>query len=172
MDDLRRKRIEELFRLHGAGVGSFMLTRVGSAELAEELTARVFLKVVQHFEQCRGAPAPWLWSIVRNELRMHYRERIPAASFGAALRALPDPAAEHAHPEETWEELRAAWTALTDGQQQVLYLKFFQDMDNQEIAGATGLTPSHVGVLLFRGLKTLRAQLQHGSAEATAAQKR
>ena len=63
-----RDDIEQLFRRYGRGVGSYVLTRVGDPELAEEITARVFLTVVRRFDQVRGREAAWLWAIVRSEL--------------------------------------------------------------------------------------------------------
>ncbi|MEM9420291.1 MAG: sigma-70 family RNA polymerase sigma factor, partial [Planctomycetota bacterium] len=49
--------------------------------------------------------------------------------------------------------------ALPDPQQEVVRLKFQADLSYKQIAEVTGLTVSHVGVLLHQALKTLRQQM-------------
>src|ERR1700677_1732952 len=71
----QQKAIEQLFLQYGKGVGSFVLTQVGDPELAEEITARVFLTVVSRFCQLRESVLGWLWAIVRTELARHFRGR-------------------------------------------------------------------------------------------------
>ena len=41
--------MERLFRQYGRGVGGYLLARTGDPELAEEITARVFLTVVRRY---------------------------------------------------------------------------------------------------------------------------
>ena len=43
--------IEQLFLRYGPGVGSYLMARLGNAELAEEITSRVFLTVVRRVRQ-------------------------------------------------------------------------------------------------------------------------
>ena len=45
LDAENREKIEQLFVQYGRGVGGYVLARVGDADLAEEITARVFLTV-------------------------------------------------------------------------------------------------------------------------------
>jgi RNA polymerase sigma-70 factor (ECF subfamily) len=71
--------------------------------------------------------------------------------------ALPEDRLER--KEET-DLLHAALTQLSEEQQQLISLKFFLGLRNQEIAQATGLTPSNVGVKLHRSLKELRNLMQ------------
>lgn len=59
----RKAKVEAMFRQYGRGVGSFVLARVGDADVAEAITSNVFLIVVRQIEQCRTSPAAWLWSI-------------------------------------------------------------------------------------------------------------
>jgi RNA polymerase sigma-70 factor, ECF subfamily len=154
-----RKRIEDLFHRYGAGLASYVLVRVGSPELAEEITARVFLTVVRHFHQQHGSLAGWLWSIVRTELSRHFRR--------PALETFPDDVvADVSSPgarleqEEQAAELRDVLEKLPTEEQELVSLKFFLGLGNQEIADVTGLTPNHVGVKLHRALRALRVLLE------------
>jgi len=138
-------------------VGSFVLASVGDEELAEEITARVFLTVVARFDQCRASPAGWLWAIVRTELAGHFRAagRVRPADPGRADPA--DRPEQRLQQDETHTRMHAALGRLSDDQQRIIYMKFFQDMPNVAIARATGLSPGTVGVRVHRTLKALRA---------------
>jgi RNA polymerase sigma-70 factor (ECF subfamily) len=153
-----RKQIEDLFRRHGAGVGRYLLLRVGNSELAEEITARVFLSVVRNFHQVRGPVAGWLWSVVRTELARHYRQP-PLQAFPAELADGDPPPFEQLERAEAAEWLRVCVAKLPEDEQQLLELKFFLGLGNQEIAAITGLTTSNVGVKVHRALKTMRGLL-------------
>jgi DNA-directed RNA polymerase specialized sigma24 family protein len=72
LDEDRRQKVEVLYRRYGKGVASFVLARVGDPHVAESITAGVFLLVVRRFEQCRGSPIAWLWSIVRTEVARYF----------------------------------------------------------------------------------------------------
>ena len=159
-NDARRDKIEALFRTHARGVGGYVLARVGDAELAEAITSRVFLIVVRSIEQCKTQPTAWLWSIVRSELARHFRDCKNHAQIDESH---PDPAAEpseQASSREMQARMRQALQRLPDEQQKLVYMKFFQGLANKEIAAATGLTASNVGVLIHRALKQLRTYIE------------
>jgi RNA polymerase sigma-70 factor, ECF subfamily len=155
----RQREIEELFRAHGKGVGGYVLARVGDPELAEEITSRVFLTVVRRFHQQRGSVLGWLWAIVRSELARHFRGRQPQEAPSASLPASQELPPEELARRELHECLQAALGKLSEEQRQLVGLKFFLGLRNQEIAAATGLTPSNVGVKLHRALAELRELL-------------
>ncbi len=155
----QRRTVEALFARYASGVGGFVLARVGDAELAEEITARVFLTVVRKLHQCRGSHAGWLWSIVRSELAGHFRRRRRGEPFGDDL---PDPADGPDGQAQLAESRSEVWDALgrlPEEQQKLIHMKFFQDMRNVDIAEATGLSRSNVGVLIHRALKRLRSRM-------------
>lgn len=166
MNEDARKQVEELFLRYAAGVGRYVRLRVGSAELAEEITSRVFLAVVRNIHQQRGSPVGWLWAILRSELVRHFRER-PHRDYP------PDLIASDSPPEVAYERkeedrlLREAVRKLSEDDQQLISMKFFFALGNQEIAEAVGLTPSNVGVKLHRALKELRDLLQKPLAPET-----
>ncbi len=160
MNEISRKKIEELFHRYGAGVSRYVLLRVGSPELAEEITARVFLNVVRNFQQQNGAVVGWLWAIIRSELSRHFRQHSHLAYPADLASSLPTPS-ELLERQERDELLHAALKQLSDDAQQILSLKFFLDVSNVEIAQTLGLTPSNVGVKLHRALRELRELLQN-----------
>lgn len=164
MTEEARQKIEDLFLRCGPGVGRYVLLRVGSPELAEEISARVFLTVVRQFHQHNGSLLGWLWAIVRTELARHYRQR-PLAVCSTEVASKEPLPLEQMERKERSDVLRACLEKLPDEEQQLLSLKFFMGLGNQEIAEATGLTPSNVGVKLHRTLKELRGLLAETFSE-------
>ncbi len=157
----RRQLIEQLFRDYGRGVGSYVLARVGDPDLAESITSSVFLIVVRQIEQCRTSPVAWLWSIVRSELARHFRGQRPTESLEGLSPVDPAPdASEVAARHEMQTRMRDALAQLSDEQQRLIYLKFFQDLPNIAIAEAVGLSPSNVGVIVYRAMKRLRELME------------
>ncbi len=157
----RRQAIDQLFRKYGRGVGSYVLARVGDKDLAETITSSVFLIVVRRIEQCRASPAAWLWSIVRSEIARHFRQHRATESLEDRSLADPSPQPiEMAERSEMQSRMRIALEQLNEEQQNLIYLKFFQDMPNTEIAQAMGLSSSNVGVIVHRAVKRLRALME------------
>ena len=58
------------------------------------------------------------------------------------------------------DRLAAALRELPEDRQRIVWMKFFLDLPNTEIAANTGLTPSHVGVLVHRCVKALRLLME------------
>ena len=151
-----QQEIERLFREHGKGIGGYICARVGDAELAEEITARVFLQVVRAHDQLRGPPLPWLWSIVRNELARHFRRPQIQRPLDEAMQDTKVLPADELTQREASRQLTEALAQLTEDDRQIVGMKFFSRMSNLEIADATGMTATNVGVRIFRALERLR----------------
>jgi RNA polymerase sigma-70 factor (ECF subfamily) len=172
LTDDRRQQVEELFRRYGKGVGSYVLARVGGdADVAETITSAVFLTVVRRIDQCRSSPVAWLWSIVRTELARYFRDRKEFQSLDGLPAEPPDGSADAADPgrqaerREDGRRIRRALEQLTDEQQTLVYMKFFLDLPNVEIAESLGMTPGNVGVVAHRAVKRLR-ELMEGPAQS------
>jgi RNA polymerase sigma-70 factor (ECF subfamily) len=160
----REQEIERLFREYGKGVGSYALARLGDPELAEEISSRVFLQVVRCFHQRRGPTAAWLWAIVRNELARHFRSPLKRKPLDDSIvdgNPLPP---EEIERREKAENLREALDALDEVDRELIGMKFYMQMSNQDIGVATGLSASNVGVRLYRALQRLRGLITRSHA--------
>jgi RNA polymerase sigma-70 factor, ECF subfamily len=154
-----RHAVEQLFRSHGPTVGNYLLARLGDADQAEEITARVFLKVADNIRSLRGPAAPWLWAIVKNELARQFRGLKPMEGINDRLEAPGEPPPDQLARKQMQAKVQAALTQLNDEQQRLVFLKFFENMSNLDIARATGMTATNVGVSVHRTLKQLRSLL-------------
>lgn len=147
---------------------NYLRVRVGDESLAEELTAATFAQAFAKRHQLRNAAAfpGWLFRIAHNELAQHFRRRSNRGTVVVDfdfLAALPAPGLEPdeviARQQQGQVMLRALLT-LPPREQEILDLKFVAGLSNIQVAEATGLTPSNVGVIIFRALRKLRAAMQ------------
>lgn len=142
--------------------------RVPTSGTAEELTAEVFVRMVESIDgfTYRGRPVlAWLYTIAGNLVNSYYREegRAPTVPLGDELdgHASDDPGPE-ALANLTLDEERMvrAMRTLTDDQRQVLELKFYQGLDNTTVAQILGKSYGAVKALQHRGLAALRRALE------------
>jgi RNA polymerase sigma-70 factor (ECF subfamily) len=139
--------------------------RVGNAALAEELTADVFVRMVERLHTYREQGRPilaWLYTIAHNRVIDHQRRqaRQQWLPLDEALEAGED-AGPHqaAEARENRANLLVALETLTEAQRQVVLLKFMEDRSNAEIAAILGKDEGSVKSLQHRALASLRRVL-------------
>ena len=149
-----------------SAVYAYVRYRVLNAEIAEELTAKTFLRALERletFNPTKGELTPWVFGIARHlikdHLRAHRRWRwLPIDLLPQRESREPNPElAAVAHEQQ--RHLAAALGRLPDRDRDLLGLKFAADLTNREIARIAGLRESHVGVLVYRAVGKLRRQL-------------
>jgi RNA polymerase sigma-B factor len=59
-----------------------------------------------------------------------------------------------------WPAVEAVLDRLTDREQQVLYLRFFEDLTQSEIAPLVGVSQVHVSRILTKSLQKVRELLE------------
>ncbi|MDY6876213.1 MAG: sigma-70 family RNA polymerase sigma factor [Chloroflexota bacterium] len=147
-------------------VYNYVRYRVQDAEAADDVTAQVFERAlvnIGRFSPERAPFAAWLFAIARNAandyLRAQRRRR------WLSLQVLRDWASAEPQPEEvvirdeTRAELLASLARLSDRERDLIALKFAAGLTNRHIAELTGLGASNVGVILYRAVRRLRAEL-------------
>ena len=151
---------------HFPRVYNYVRYRVGDAQVADDLSARIFERALVNIESYRSARAPfavWLFVIARNVVSSHFRAQ--KRRRWLSLAALRDRASVEPRPEEvviqneTRAELLAAVADLSDRERDLIALKFAAGLTNRRIAELTGLGESNVGVILYRAARRLRAKL-------------
>lgn len=144
-------------------------TRIlGDSDRARDVVQETFIKFEKH-EQTDDAPAKWLFTVCRNgalnicrkEKRMTYLDQ----------ELLETRESEQPAPFETLEQKEASGFLLNilgtlpPRQQEVLQLKFQNDLSYQEISEITQLSVSNVGVIMHNALKTLRQRYGQASRD-------
>lgn len=146
---------------------AYLYYRTGSREDAEDLTARTFYRALDnlHRYQERGLPfSAWLYRIAHNLMANwhRYNSRHPQVSLEALrltdhLGRNPEKAVER---NEAREVVLEAIRALPPERQQLLILKFVEQMSNEEIGQVMGRSEGAVKSLYHRTLVALRRELQ------------
>jgi RNA polymerase sigma-70 factor (ECF subfamily) len=132
--------LAELYDRHFDGIYRYLYTRVRHHADAEDLTEQVFLKMVDSIHRFRPrgvAFSSWLYRIAHNLLVDRYRrsgrEPMELTDQVRDVRAHADPAA-HAQHSEDRRQLLAAVQRLTPEQQQVITMRFIDNLGVDEIA--------------------------------------
>lgn len=161
--DGNKEAFGELYERYVEKIYNYIYYRTGNHHDAEDLTARVFFRAMGHIENYteRGVPfQAWLYRIAHNLVANWHRDRgrrkvIPLDEFIASgLRS--DSPDKHAEDEEEREHLLKAIRRLPEDRQQLLMLKFVEQLSNAEIGEIMDRTEGAVKSLYHRTLIALR----------------
>lgn len=155
-----------LYERHVRRVYNYVYYRTSSAADAEDLTARTFYQALANLQRYHDQGVPfsaWLFRIAHNLVANWHRDssRHRAMPIDDAL-DLPDRGDEPPRAAERLEEkseLRAVIATLPAERQQLLLLKFVEQLPNAEIATVMGRTEGAVKALLHRTIDTLKTRL-------------
>lgn len=166
--DFGEAALSELYDRYELKIYSYIYRRTNEQVLAEDLTAQVFLKMLEAIRNERAwhsSFSGWLYRIAHNLVIDHYRRRDRQPQV--ALDDVPIMPDYSENPIETAElridaeMLRAAIRRLTDDQAQVVSLRFLEGYSFSEIAGMMDKTEGAVKALQHRAFATLRQYLQY-----------
>ena len=158
-----RAALSELYRRHVDAIYRYVHLRVGDPTVAEDLTAEVFLRALEGLGEYRYTGVPliaWLYRIARARTADHWRragrcQEIELSDKIAATGSDPEVIAS-ARIERS--DLVVVLRRLTDAQQQVIILRFVEEMSLAQAAAAMGKTVGAIKALQHRALASL-AQL-------------
>ncbi len=154
-----------LYRKYAPGLLTYVRMRIPSPEDAEDLVVEVFLAALQHATFAalsEQAKQLWLWRVTRNKVIDTYRRA--KTRQNVTLEYVADGLFEDemAGPEyaalrqEDYMDLYAHLQSLPPLQQQILRMRFGQDLSCREIATTLGKQENVVRVTLSRSLNLLR----------------
>jgi len=158
----------ELYDRYAGKIYNYIYYRVGDPDLAEDLTASVFIKMLDAIKSSRGWQSSfsgWLYRIAHNAVVDHFRrhEQERALPLDEQLvAAFDDPVSMVEHSLST-AAIGAAMAALTAEQQQVVVCKFIEGMSNLQVAQVMGKTEGAIKSLQYRALSALRRYLEGDS---------
>jgi RNA polymerase sigma-70 factor, ECF subfamily len=157
----------ELYERYVDRIYHYIYYRVGNARDAEDLTARVFYRVLKALPRYvdRGAPfASWLYRIAHNLVANFHRDQGRRVSL--PIDDLPLTSRGREAPEQVVErqdEERSLWSAinqLNEDRRELLILKFGDGLSNAQIGELMGRTEGAIKSLYHRTLVSLREELE------------
>jgi len=162
-----RDAFGQLYERYVERIFNYVYYRTGNLHDAEDLTARVFQRAMNHIKNYtdRGVPfSAWLYRIAHNLVANWHRDRSRKQEI--PLDDLPVLPAKSDHPERNLvrsqeeEALLRMIRRLPPERQNLLILKFVEDLSNAEIGLIMGRSEGAVKSLYHRTLLSLRDQLE------------
>jgi len=145
----------------------FIYLKVGQREEAEDLTHQVFLSALQNIGkyQHKGFPfSSWLYQISRNKIIDHWRTRKNTLDIEDAVeQGENDLEIEKIGIKFEIERVRKAISLLKDEYQDVIIMRFIEELSYEEIAAALNKPRTTVRVLQHRAIKQLKDILENES---------
>lgn len=151
----------ELYTRYAGLILRYLYVRLHEQEGAQDLTQEVFVRVIKGIGgfEYRGEKSflGWLYTIAGNVLiGQARRKRAVSTPLDESLELVDPHGQDAVHSIFDRVALEQAIAQLTEDQQQVLTLKFFADMTNQEIASTIGRSEGAVKALQHRALHALQ----------------
>jgi RNA polymerase sigma-70 factor (ECF subfamily) len=156
----------ELYDRYEAKIYSYVFRRTGDQTLAEDLTAQVFLKMLESIRDRKAwhsSFSGWLYRIAHNLVIDHYRRRdrqntVELDDATPQTSDIEDPTTA-AEMNIDAERLRAAIRRLTEDQAEVVSLRFLEGYSISEVAAMTNRTEGAIKALQYRAVANLRSLL-------------
>jgi len=154
----------EVYDRFSPAIFRYLFRRTGDAELAADLTAGVFLKVleaIQRDQVWRQSFTSWLYRLAQNLLIDHRRAvgRRPECRLPESVPARGTGLEDAVGRRLVSRHVRAAIEELKPEYGQVLLLRFAEGLPHAAVAEKMGKTRAAVKVIQHRALKALRARL-------------
>ena len=157
--------IGEIYRMHVDVIYRYVWARVRDDNVAEDLTAHVFLKALEGLPSYRPSGKPflaWLYRIAYARVVDHWRQQDRQAEVPLedTLPAREPRPAELLEAEADWVTAIDLIAQLTDDQQDVVILRFIGEMSLAEVAETLNKTVGATKAIQYRALASLARLLE------------
>lgn len=154
--------MRSIVEAHAADLVRYADSILKDTESARDVVQDTFLKLWQRPPDDESGIRPWLFRVCRNgalDVRRKGGRMKPVTDTNLADRAteVPGPQ-EAAEKNEQHSQVLRLMKDLPENQQEVVRLKFQNNMSYREIASVTELSVSNVGFLLHTAITTLRTR--------------
>jgi len=161
--------LTEIYDAYAPAIYRYIYRRVGNAQTSQDLTAETFRRFLEALKRSAGPSehlSGWLYRVAHNLVVDHYRgapdqaeASLESVDLTMATTDELDTTLEH-----SVERARAALRMLTPLQQQVVTLRYLEDLSLQEVATILGRTVGSIKALQHRAVGLLQ-QILEGSDE-------
>ncbi|PIR98310.1 MAG: hypothetical protein COT88_02235 [Candidatus Colwellbacteria bacterium CG10_big_fil_rev_8_21_14_0_10_41_28] len=144
----------------------FVLIKVAYREQAEDITQQTFFKAWRSMKryQSKGYPfGSWLYRIARNSVIDHYRktkEEVDIENVSEEILGVDNTLSQNLDSKFEWETILKSIKSLNDIEQDVLIMRFVEDMQHSEVARVVDKSENAVKVIQHRAIKKLEERLK------------
>ena len=148
----------KLYQYYLPRIYAYTLNRTGDPKVAEDLTSETFFKAMKglnSFQMREYRFGSWLYKIAHNTIIDYQKKKreIIAEKLEAPSNESPSKELEI---QEANYEIRTVMQKLKKDYQEILALKFFEDLNNTEIAEIIGCNLNTLHVKIHRSLEAFR----------------
>lgn len=161
-----------LYERYVERIYNYIYYRTGSAGDAEDLTGKVFFKAMGHIKNYKHMGLPfsaWLYRIAHNLVANYHRDRSRKQEISiddmpgqTLIQTSPQPESKLVHSQEV-ENLLTTIRDLAPNRQELLILKFVDQLSNAEIGQIMRKSEGAIKSLYHRTLLELREKMDQES---------
>lgn len=162
-----KEALTEIYDRYAPAIYRYAYRRLGQQGVAQEIAAETFHRLLGALKNGGGPNqhlSGWLYRVAHNLIVDFYRdqpEEPPTTPDQVQLLADEPTGETRVTQEEEAAQVRAALRKLTPLQQQVLTLRFLEDLSLKETADALNKTVGAIKGLQYRAVQSLRRLLEH-----------
>ncbi len=165
---------DQVYNNHYQTIFNYCFRRTGDFDISRDISSETFLKAYLSYSKFRWKGVPvinWLYRIAGNEIKRHYRARKFQAKLIESI-YLEQQFSNNSHLDderlaaqteleknEKFRQIQQCIQQLPQSYQEVLVLKYFEQMTIKEIALIVGKREGTVKSLLSRGKAKLREMM-------------
>ncbi len=156
-----------IYEFYFPRVYNYVRYRVHDPQLADDLTAQIFERVLTNMQRYRADQAPfgaWLFRIAHNITSDYFRAQkrrrwlsLDTLFNHTATDPQPDVQAAQADQQQ---RLLTAVATLAERERDIIALKFAAHLTNRQIADLASLSEQNIAVILYRTIRQLRVLMQ------------
>ncbi len=156
-----------LYEKNVTRIYNYVYYRIGSASDAEDLTSRVFYRAFGHIGNYveKGVPfSAWLYRIAHNLIANWHRDTLRRKEVPIEdhvdLPIKADQPEKQVEKDQEMELLMKGIRRISPDRQQLILLKYLEDLSNAEIALIMGRSEGAIKSLYHRALIALREEME------------
>lgn len=158
----KKEAFGQLYDHYSAPIYRFVALKVNGKEEAEDLTHETFLSAWQNLKTYKHQGFPfssWLYQIARNKVIDHYRTRKQHTSFenlDEDILKVVGVVESNLEISLAMDKVKQAIAQLGQEQQDVVIMKFVEDLPNEEIAKVMDKSEGAIRLLQHRAIQNLK----------------
>lgn len=164
--ELETQALAEIYDIHSPGIYRYSMRLLGDTCMAEDCVAETFARFLKSLQERRGPRdhlQAYLYRIAHNWIVDSYRNGRETVVLDDVVRSEADVPEEEAAKRIRIKQVRNAIHSLTPDQQQVISLKYLEEMSNEEVARVMRKPIGAVKSIQHRALRSLHRHLEEKS---------
>ena len=161
--DNKNMEKEKIYNDFHNKVFSYIFSKLGHIQDAEDLTGEVFLKIYEKFDsfdESKASLSTWIYTITRNTVIDYFRASKKWEELPEALQDRSD-VEDTVCNEQMLETLANALESLDERERDVIILRFYSGKTLVEIANGLNISYAYIKVLQRKALEKLKVFLEN-----------